>query len=121
MRQMIAAVAVAAAGLVTTVAPAQAKLTLLMFEQKGCPYCARWNRDVAPKYGNTEEGATAPLRRIDIHDPLPDGIDLKRPTRFTPTFVLAEDGTEIGRIEGYPGESFFWGLLDRLIAEAPHE
>ena len=26
---------------------------------------------------------------------------------------------EIGRIEGYPGEASFWGLLDALIAKLP--
>ena len=31
-----------------------------------------------------------------------------RPIRYTPTFVLAEDGKEVGRIEGYPGDEFFW-------------
>jgi hypothetical protein len=38
-----------------------------------------------------------------------------KPTRFTPTFVLVADGREVGRITGYPGEDFFWGLLQRLI------
>jgi len=28
---------------------------------------------------------------------------------------LLEDGTEIGRIEGYPGEDFFWGLLTQMM------
>ena len=36
------------------------------------------------------------------------------PIRYTPTFVLARDGREVGRIEGYPGDSFFWALLDKL-------
>jgi hypothetical protein len=26
-----------------------------------------------------------------------------------------EDGREIGRIRGYPGEDFFWGLLGEMI------
>jgi hypothetical protein len=29
--------------------------------------------------------------------------------------VLVEDAREVGRIEGYPGDGFFWGLLDRLV------
>jgi len=37
---------------------------------------------------------------------------------FTPTFVLMQDGVEIGRIEGYPGEDFFWGLLNQMIETA---
>ena len=42
---------------------------------------------------------------------------LVSPIRFTPTFVLVDDGREIGRIEGYPGEDFFWGLLERLLLQ----
>jgi hypothetical protein len=34
---------------------------------------------------------------------------------FSPTFVLVEQGREIGRITGYPGADFFWGMLAELI------
>lgn len=34
---------------------------------------------------------------------------------YTPTFILLEDGQEVGRIEGYPGEGFFWGLLGKML------
>ena len=30
---------------------------------------------------------------------------------YTPTFVLMDQGAEVGRITGYAGEEFFWGLL----------
>ena len=30
-------------------------------------------------------------------------------------FVLIDEGREIGRIRGYPGDIFFWGLLASLI------
>ena len=36
---------------------------------------------------------------------------------FTPTFILVADGREAGRIEGYPGEDFFWGLLAKMLVE----
>jgi hypothetical protein len=26
-----------------------------------------------------------------------------------------QNGVEVGRIRGYPGEDFFWGMLDQLI------
>lgn len=91
---------------------------LLMFEQLGCIYCARWNEEVAPEYPLTEEGKAAPLRRLQLRDPLPDGLSLVSPPVFTPTFVLVADGIEIGRIEGYPGEDFFWPMLADLIAAA---
>ena len=58
------------------------------------------------------------LHPIDRHDPLLAGLKLTVPVRYTPTFVLMDDGVELGRIEGYPGEDFFWsrlaGLLERL-------
>ncbi len=102
--------------------PVQASdLTLLMIRQPGCGYCRQWDREVGEVYQKTGEGRAAPLREVDLHDPLPGDVTVARPAQFTPTFVLLADGVESGRIEGYPGEAFFWGLLDRLIAETSHE
>jgi hypothetical protein len=94
---------------------AVAQLQLVMFEQVGCSYCARWTREIGPIYPLTTEGKAAPLRRIDIHDPLPDDITLTRPAVFTPTFVLVLEGAEQGRLEGYISQDFFWGLLAQMI------
>lgn len=101
----------------TTLARAEG-LRLLMFEQPGCIYCEKWNADVSPEYPLTDEGRAAPLQRVGLRDPLAEGITLRSPPVFTPTFVLVRDGVELGRIEGYPGEDFFWGLLGQMIAEA---
>lgn len=98
---------------------AAAELRLMMIEQAGCIYCARWNEEVAPEYPLTDEGKAAPLFRQDLRTPLPAGITLSRPAVFTPTFVLLADGAESARIEGYPGEDFFWPLLGQMIAAAP--
>ncbi len=97
---------------------AVAQISLLMFEQPGCIYCARWNDEVAPEYPLTDEGKAAALRRLQLRDPLPDGISLISPPVFTPTFVLVLNGAETGRIEGYPGEDFFWPLLANMIEQA---
>ncbi len=96
---------------------------LIMFEEAGCPWCARWNRDIAPIYPKTKEGKKAPLRRVDLHGDWPDDLPELKPVHYTPTFVLIADGREVGRIQGYPGEDFFWGLLAELIdrMEAPNE
>ena len=103
--------------------PALAGNALLMIEEETCPWCQRWDEEIGVVYHKTEEAKRAPLRRADIDAPLPEGITLKSPARFTPTFVLLHDGVEVDRIEGYPGEEFFWGLLnemlDRLPARAP--
>ena len=101
--------------------PAVAELSLLMVEQMGCVYCERWDREIAPAYPLTDEGAAAPLRRIDLRDPVPEDVSLERRAAFTPTFVLLDDGVEVGRIEGYPGEDFFWPLLAALIEGAGTE
>ena len=54
------------------------------------------------------------IRRVDISDNRPSDLQHLKGIRFTPTFVVLENGREIGRILGYPGESFFWGLLEKL-------
>ena len=88
---------------------------LVMFEEAGCPWCAAWNRDIAAIYPKTAEGKRAPLRRVDLHAPWPADLPELEPVHYTPTFVLIDNGREIGRILGYPGEDFFWGLLGELI------
>ena len=97
-------------------APAEA--TLVMAEEKGCLWCARWNAEIAPIYPKTAEGKAAPLRRVDIHDTAPDDLTFTTALRFTPTFVLMQDGQEVARLEGYPGEDFFWGHLQRMLTDA---
>lgn len=105
-------------GLALTASAAWAEARLAMAEEVGCIWCARWNEELAPIYPLTPEGEAAPLLRFDKNAPLPDGITLARPVLFTPTFILLVDGIEYDRIEGYPGEDFFWGLLNRMMLEA---
>lgn len=103
--------------LALTVVPASAEdLTMVMVEQHGCVYCARWNAEAAPAWPNTEVGQAAPLRRVDRFD-LPDDLDFVSRPIFTPTFVLVRDGVEISRVEGYDPE-FFWPLVERMVESA---
>ncbi len=88
---------------------------LIMFDEPGCPWCRRWRADVGPAYTNSAEGKRAPLRVIDIRAPLPKGITFSGPIRGTPTFVLVENNREVGRIFGYPGADFWWGMLGDLM------
>lgn len=103
---------------VSTSVYAAAPATLIMVEEKGCVWCARWNKEIAEIYPKTPEGAAAPLQRLDIHAERPDSVVFQRPLSFTPTFVLVVDGKEVSRIEGYPGEDFFWGLLGQMLTQA---
>ena len=95
--------------------PAVQAAELIVFQQKGCVWCQRFDREIAPAYARTAEGKRAPLRRVDIAKPLPDDLGFVVRERFTPVFVLVENGAEFGRIRGYPGETFFWGLLANLV------
>ena len=96
---------------------ATAEPVLLMVEEDGCYWCAKWNEEIAHIYPKTVEGRTAPLQRYDLYRDTPDVVFDKR-VQFTPTFILVKDGREVGRIEGYPGEDFFWGLLTKMFEQA---
>jgi len=98
---------------------ARAETELLMVEQAGCEWCAAWNREVGEVYGKTEEGRRAPLRRQDLFAAWPDDVTINGQVHFTPTFILLVDGREAGRIEGYPGEHFFWPLLTQMLNRTP--
>ena len=92
---------------------------LVMFEEPACPWCRRWHAEIGPAYSLTVEGQAAPLRRAHIRDQAHAGVLLERPITVTPTFVLVEEGREIGQILGYPGEDFFYGLLGGLLKSKP--
>ena len=98
--------------------PARAEMNLVMVEEQGCMWCARWNAEIGPIYPKTTEGGRAPLLRIEMTDPIPADLTFDRAPHYTPTFILVNDGVEVSRIEGYPGEDFFWGLLDMMIKQS---
>lgn len=94
---------------------------LVMLEEAGCSYCEQWDEEVGVVYYKTAEGRRLPLRRVNIHDPLPKDLAYLVKGGYSPTFVVVDKGREIGRIRGYPGEDFFWGLLGELIKRLPPE
>jgi hypothetical protein len=112
--------ALAVAALLAATVGAVRAAELVMVEQAGCAWCAEWDREIGPVWPNTEAGRRAPLRRVDLRGPWPEDLSGITPRpRFTPTFILVEDGEEIGRIEGHPGEHFFWPMIEALIARLP--
>lgn len=104
----------AAVALWVSALPALA-VELIMVEQPGCAYCRQWNAEVSPEYPKTAEGKVAPLVRVQKSEIDDSGYDFARPVNFTPTFVLFDENKELARIEGYPGEDFFWGLLGMML------
>jgi thioredoxin-related protein len=110
----MAALALVAGGLWPVLANAS---ELVMFDQSGCIYCQRWERDIGTLYSKTEEAKALPLRRVDIQNQKVSGVALASPVRFTPTFVVVDNGREVGRITGYSNDNAFWGLLGALAAK----
>lgn len=105
---------------VLSLAPLSARaMELVLVEQAGCEWCEVWDEEIGLTYHRSAEGRVAPLRRVDIHDALPGDLTFIRGLVYTPTFVLVHEGREVGRILGYPGEDFFWGLLEQLIKRIP--
>lgn len=106
--------------LLAVLAPAAAGAADLVYVwEPGCPYCRAFDRRIAPVYGRTEEGRRLPLLRVEKAELDRSALKLDRPVRYTPTFILVDDAREIGRIEGYPGEEFFFPMLSRLIERLP--
>ena len=104
---------VLAATLLVPAVPARAA-ELVMFAAPGCAWCAAFDRDIGPLYAKTDEGRRAPLRRVELRQ-TPEDLAWIEGVRMTPTFVLVDGRREVGRITGYPGDEFFFGLLNRLL------
>ena len=101
--------------------PAQSA-ELYLFEDEHCPWCEKWDEEIGVIYDMTEESCQASLRRFGLRDDIPEDVQLNNPVSITPTFVLIHKSRETGRIEGYPGEDFFWlHLNDMLVSGLPEE
>ena len=96
---------------------------LVVVEQAGCTFCARFDAEIAGAWPNTEQGRRAPLRRVDLHAEWPADLDGVEKPSLTPTFVLVDGrGREVDRLAGYPGDEHFWFLVDGMLARlAPTE
>ena len=87
---------------------------LIMVEQQGCYYCEEWKDQLGHIYPKTPEGKYAPLKTFDITE-VDEIKGLERDVIFTPTFILMEKNKELGRLEGYSSEDFFWELLEVIL------
>jgi hypothetical protein len=90
-------------------------VALLLVQDPGCPYCARWDEEVRPGYERSPEGRFAPLvRRLRSH---PD-VAAFPGVVYSPTFIVLRDGREVGRLIGYPGADFFWAQIGEILLKA---
>ena len=100
----------------TGLAAEQAKsLELVFITSEHCPFCKAWDRDVGQIYDSTPYGLKARLRRVDLGD-IDSALSTGAVKVFgTPTFLIVQNDTEIGRIEGYQSsEMFFWALSEYI-------
>ncbi len=90
---------------------------LIMFDADYCTWCRKWDEEIGVIYRLTPESCQAPIRKVEISDQIPDSISINESVRYTPTFVLIHNQSEVGRIVGYQGEDFFWPMLNDLIEQ----
>lgn len=88
---------------------------LLMIEDRGCPYCAKFDAETRQAYVNSAEGKVAPLVRRRRGDP---EIAFIERVVYSPTFVLLVEGREVGRAVGYQGGELFWMEIASLMRRA---
>ena len=88
---------------------------LLIIEADDCPYCKRFHAEIGVAYPKTEEGKLAPLKILDISQPMPEHYQQIKPAVVTPTFILVDDNQEVDRLVGYPGDEYFWFLLGQML------
>jgi len=90
---------------------------LLMFDDDDCSWCRKWDSEIGVIYKLTTESCQASLHQVKIGKALPNSVSINDPINYTPTFVLVHENKEVGRIVGYPGEEFFWSMLNEMIEE----
>ena len=79
-------------------APTATALELVMVRRAGCPWCAAWDREIAPIYGKTDIGRQAPVRLVDLEHISEMKLALQSPVRFTPTFVLVDEDPAASKV-----------------------
>lgn len=92
---------------------------LILVEDPRCGPCILFDREIGLIYSKTDEGRTAPLRRLAFGAPAPAPYTFIGEIKVAPTFVLVHDGREVGRIEGYSSDELFWMSLASLMQKLP--
>ncbi len=101
--------------IITFLASPSKAAELVMFESEACEWCEVWDEEIGVAYAKTSEATVVPLRKIDIDGVIPADYGHLKGLIYTPTFVVMDQGKELGRIIGYPGEDFFWQFLNDIL------
>jgi len=91
---------------------------LVYFNSPACGVCERWDQEIGVIYNKTDESRRLPLRSLNIQDNKPTDLTHIKGVTFTPTFVMVDEGREVGRIVGYINDYFFWEQVAGLIKKA---
>lgn len=92
---------------------------LIVVERDDCHWCKVFDREVGNTYHQTPVGRIVPLRRVDLYAAKPADLAHISLGRFTPTFILMDQGREIVRLRGYGGKRVFWQMLKKFLQELP--
>lgn len=96
---------------------------LLMFSSKTCGYCVAFLKEVWPEYVKSSKQNILPLKLVDFDGSIPywftNALDSNKidGIRATPTFIIFNNGEEIGRMEGYPGKDNFLTNINTYIEQ----
>lgn len=107
------------AGLALVASAAASAAELLYVGDARCAPCLLFDREIGPVYPKTAEARRIPLRRLAYGAPAPDPFAFIGQPRVAPTFVLVDQGRELGRFEGYSNDELFWMNLAALTQRLP--
>ncbi|MEG3638392.1 TlpA family protein disulfide reductase [Magnetococcus sp. PR-3] len=92
--------------------------TLVYFGAEHCPYCRRFEHEVAEVYPKTAMSKKLPLVQVDHDHPPAQYEKLNRKVTFVPSFFILGDAGQIkARFIGYRGEEFWWYDLEDTVAK----
>jgi hypothetical protein len=89
---------------------------VILVEQGGCYSCVKFEQEQGDVF-DLWLGNELPLRRVDIHGRWPYRTAGVRRPMGTPTFIVVEEGKEIGRFAGYGDDRIFWKRLQAVLAK----
>lgn len=89
---------------------------LVVFEHRDCTYCRVFRADTLPRYRENGHEAKAPIRFVSIEHTDIGAMNLRGGAiQMVPTFVLMQNGEEVGRIAGYWAPDNFFKMLSNLM------
>lgn len=91
---------------------------LVVFEHQDCTYCRAFRSDTLPLYRSNGQDVRAPVRFVRVEHSDTSTLNLNGRIEMVPTFVLMQNGRELGRIEGYWAPDNFFKMLSHLMLRA---